>query len=69
MRFSAALLLAFAASASAFDVPSVTPENYDELTDGKTVFLKFFAPWVRNCTDDQNDPVFLLLPTNGSRIA
>ena len=38
-----ALLLTLA---SAFDVPSLTPENYDELTDGKTVFIKFFAPWV-----------------------
>jgi len=60
MRFSAAFLLAFAASASAFDVPSLTPENYDEMTDGKTVFLKFFAPWVRNISDDQNDRFFLL---------
>jgi hypothetical protein len=46
MRFSLALL-ALAASASAFDVPSLTPENYDEKTEGKTVFIKFFAPWVR----------------------
>jgi protein disulfide-isomerase-like protein len=24
-------------------------ENYDELTAGKTVFLKFFAPWCGHC--------------------
>lgn len=48
MRFlaSAALLLSFAASGNAYEVPSLTPDNYDELTDGKTVFIKFFAPWV-----------------------
>jgi hypothetical protein len=45
MKFSLALTLAFAATASA-SVPSLTPDNYDELTDGKTVFIKFFAPWV-----------------------
>jgi hypothetical protein len=45
MKFSLALTLAFAASAAAA-VPSLTPDNYDELTDGKTVFIKFFAPWV-----------------------
>jgi hypothetical protein len=37
-------LLALATTANA-SVPSLTPDNYDELTDGKTVFLKFFAPW------------------------
>jgi hypothetical protein len=47
MKFSAAVLLSALATAAAYDVPSLTPENYDELTDGKTVFLKFFAPWVR----------------------
>lgn len=46
MRFSIATLLAFVASASAYDVVSLTEENYAELTDGKTVFIKFFAPWV-----------------------
>merc|ERR1712050_239896 len=37
-----------AASASAA-VPSLTPANYDSMTDGKTVFLKFFAPWCGHC--------------------
>jgi hypothetical protein len=46
MKFVIALALALAASVNAFDVPSLTPDNYDELTDGKTVFIKFFAPWV-----------------------
>mmetsp|Transcript_10467 Transcript_10467/g.14789 ORF Transcript_10467/g.14789 Transcript_10467/m.14789 type:complete len:219 (+) Transcript_10467:92-748(+) len=40
--------LALAAVANAA-VPSLTPENYDSLTDGKTVFIKFFAPWCGHC--------------------
>ena len=35
-----------AAVAGAADVPSLTSNNYMETTGGKTVFLKFFAPWV-----------------------
>lgn len=42
----AALFLALAASSSAVEL---TPDNYDELTSGKTVFLKFFAPWCGHC--------------------
>jgi len=44
MRVSLTLALIYAATAAA-EVPSLTPDNYDELTAGKTVFLKFFAPW------------------------
>ena len=47
MRFAAAFALFYIACAEAYDVVQLTPDNYDELTDGKTVFLKFFAPWVR----------------------
>ncbi|CAB9521055.1 disulfide-isomerase-like protein EhSep2 [Seminavis robusta] len=28
-----------------YDVVTLTPENYDELTEGKTIFVRFFAPW------------------------
>ena len=46
MKFSAvAAVLALAATSVNADVPSLTPDNYDEMTDGKTVFIKFFAPW------------------------
>jgi hypothetical protein len=45
MRLTALALIVSATSA--FEVPSLTPDNYDSLTEGKTVFLKFFAPWVR----------------------
>uniref|UniRef100_A0A6V2LKI7 Thioredoxin domain-containing protein n=2 Tax=Ditylum brightwellii TaxID=49249 RepID=A0A6V2LKI7_9STRA len=55
MKYSLALAAAMAASASAFDVPSLTPANYDELTGGKTVFLKFFAPWCGHCKSMASD--------------
>jgi len=44
MKFTIAILAAVAASANA-SVVSLTPDNYDTMTDGKTVFIKFFAPW------------------------
>jgi len=43
MKLSLTLLALTAISTAA--VPSLTPDNYDALTDGKTVFIKFFAPW------------------------
>mmetsp|Transcript_24208 Transcript_24208/g.43632 ORF Transcript_24208/g.43632 Transcript_24208/m.43632 type:complete len:80 (+) Transcript_24208:3-242(+) len=42
MMKKCALLLALASSASAVDL---TPDNYETETAGKSVFLKFFAPW------------------------
>jgi len=44
MKFTATILALAAASVTA-SVPSLTPDNYDSITDGKTVFIKFFAPW------------------------
>ena len=46
MKVSAAALLSALATATAFDVISLTPDNYDEMTAGKAVFIKMFAPWV-----------------------
>jgi hypothetical protein len=37
--------LALAAVNANASVLSLTPDNYDSATDGKTVFIKFFAPW------------------------
>jgi protein disulfide-isomerase-like protein len=48
MKFTATILALAAATANA-SVASLTPDNYDGLTDGKTVFIKFFAPWCGHC--------------------
>jgi len=43
MKISLAFLSLFAASAcSALEL---TPDNWDAETAGKTVFIKFLAPW------------------------
>jgi hypothetical protein len=36
------LLLALVVAASAVEL---TPDNFDEMTSGKSVFIKFLAPW------------------------
>ncbi|KAL3786206.1 hypothetical protein ACHAWO_013719 [Cyclotella atomus] len=46
MKFSSALVLAAASTASAIEL---TPDNYEAETAGKSVFLKFFAPWCGHC--------------------
>jgi hypothetical protein len=43
-----AFFLALASSASAIEL---TPENWDEHTSDKSVFLKFYAPCKFTCTD------------------
>ena len=45
MKFSA-VFLALAATANAIEL---TPDNYEAETAGKSVFLKFFAPWCGHC--------------------
>jgi len=36
------MLLALVAAVSAIEL---TPDNFDEVTSGKSVFIKFLAPW------------------------
>jgi hypothetical protein len=38
------LMLSLVASGVSATV-ELTPDNWDEMTAGKTVFIKFFAPW------------------------
>ena len=42
MKISVAFLGLLAASVSAVEL---TPDNYDHMTAGKNVFIKFVAPW------------------------
>jgi len=46
MKFSIAALALMALPASAIEL---TPTNFDEVTAGKVVFLKMFAPWCGHC--------------------
>eukprot|EP00545_Synedropsis_sp_CCMP1620_P008324 CAMPEP_0119012640 /NCGR_PEP_ID=MMETSP1176-20130426/7111_1 /TAXON_ID=265551 /ORGANISM="Synedropsis recta cf, Strain CCMP1620" /LENGTH=221 /DNA_ID=CAMNT_0006965637 /DNA_START=48 /DNA_END=713 /DNA_ORIENTATION=+ len=48
MRFQA-LLVALAASVAQGQVTTLTEANYAQLTAGKTVFVKFYAPWCGHC--------------------
>lgn len=48
MKLSVATFLTLISAVSA-SVKSLTPDNFDTETAGKSVFIKFFAPWVRFC--------------------
>jgi len=48
-KLTTALAVALVSSVSAVVIPSLTKENYDVITDGKIVFIKFFAPWCGHC--------------------
>lgn len=46
MKFTLAIVALMSATVSAVEL---TPDNYDELTAGKVVLLKMFAPWCGHC--------------------
>jgi len=43
--FAGMRALALLALLSASNATELTPENFDKATEGKTVFIKFLAPW------------------------
>jgi len=45
----------FAILATAVAAEHLTPANFDELTAGKAVFLKMYAPWCGHCKKMQPD--------------
>ncbi len=58
------LLLALA-SAPAVSAIELTPDNWDAETSGKTIFVKFYAPWVSkrrayDCIGDYLSAIFLV---------
>ena len=42
---SCSVLFAAASTVAVVSAIELSPANYDAETSGKTVFLKFFAPW------------------------
>eukprot|EP00526_Cylindrotheca_closterium_P019243 CAMPEP_0113615120 /NCGR_PEP_ID=MMETSP0017_2-20120614/7532_1 /TAXON_ID=2856 /ORGANISM="Cylindrotheca closterium" /LENGTH=217 /DNA_ID=CAMNT_0000524337 /DNA_START=59 /DNA_END=712 /DNA_ORIENTATION=+ /assembly_acc=CAM_ASM_000147 len=46
MKSVIALLITLFATSNAIDL---TPDNWDEATAGKTIFVKMFAPWCGHC--------------------
>jgi thiol-disulfide isomerase/thioredoxin len=51
MKLFMSLLLLLQASFASAKVVSLTVDNIVEKTEGKTIFVKFFAPWCETCQD------------------
>jgi thiol-disulfide isomerase/thioredoxin len=49
MKIFMPILLLLQISVASAKVKSLTAENFFEVTEGKTIFVKFFAPWCETC--------------------
>jgi thiol-disulfide isomerase/thioredoxin len=55
MKLFMSLLFLLQASAASAKVLSLTYDNLYEVTEGKSVFIKFFAQWCETCQDMAGD--------------
>jgi protein disulfide-isomerase-like protein len=67
MQIAFLVLALIVCTASAGGDVSLTPSNWDEMTSGKTVFIKFYAPWCGHCKKLAPDWKKLMAEFNDSK--
>ena len=66
MKFSLVASLVLSSLAALVNAKELTPDNWDTETAGKTVFIKFFAPWCGHCKKLKPDWDKLMAEFDGS---
>ena len=56
----AALLALAASTTTIITALELTPDTFHKETEGKTVFIKFFAPWCGKYSNGSNDVIYTL---------